>query len=121
MHRYYQEQYQLHGGKQDRYVTGSDAVGLTMGDYDTTALPIYQYLHAAGHPRYAIADNFFQAAFGGSFLNHQWLVAAATPTWPGAVNDGGSDDLHSVVDANGMPTSYPLYTAAAGANGRTRR
>ena len=25
---------------------------------------------------YAIADNFFQAAFGGSFLNHQWLIAA---------------------------------------------
>ena len=32
---------------------------------------------------YAIADAFFQAAFGGSFLNHQWLIAAATPTWPG--------------------------------------
>ena len=36
VHRYYQEQYQLDGGKQDRYVTGSDAVGLTMGYYDTT-------------------------------------------------------------------------------------
>src|SRR5690242_4162843 len=111
VHRYYQEQYQLDGGKQDRYVTGSDAVGLTMGVYRTRDLPIYRYLHAAGHPRYAIADNFFQAAFGGSFLNHQWLVAAATPTWPGAVDDGSADDLHSVVDENGMPTSYPLYTS----------
>ena len=46
VHRFYQEQYQLDGGKQDRYVTGSDAVGLTMGRYDTTALPIYQYLHS---------------------------------------------------------------------------
>jgi hypothetical protein len=45
VHRYYQEQYQLDGGKQDRYVTGSDAVGLTMGYYDTSALPIYKYLH----------------------------------------------------------------------------
>ena len=80
VHRFYQEQYQLDGGKQDRYVTGSDAIGLTMGYYDTTALPIYQYLHAEGHPDYAIADNFFQAAFGGSFLNHQWLIAAAAPT-----------------------------------------
>ena len=35
VHRFYQEQYQLDGGKQDRYVTGSDAIGLTMGDYDT--------------------------------------------------------------------------------------
>ena len=80
-------------------MTGSDAVGLTMGTYDTRELPIYRYLHRPGHPRYAIADNFFQAAFGGSFLNHQWLAAAATPVWPDAVNDGGSDDLHSVVDA----------------------
>jgi phospholipase C len=94
-------------------VTGSDAVGLTMGHYDTTALPIYRYLHTAGHPRYAIADAFFQSAFGGSFLNHQWLIAANTPTWPTAVNDGGADDLHSVLDANGMPTNSPLYTTAA--------
>jgi phospholipase C len=120
VHRYYQEQYQLDGGKQDRYVTGSDSVGLSMGYYDTTALPIYKYLHTPGHPRYAIADNFFQGAFGGSFLNHQWLVAAATPTWPGgAVNDGGPTDLHSVVDANGMPVTNsnpannpaPLYNS----------
>ena len=87
VHRFYQEQYQLDGGKQDRYTTGSDAVGLTQGYYDTKALPIYKYLHANGHPRYAIADDFFQAAFGGSFLNHQWLVAAATPTFPGAPAD----------------------------------
>jgi phospholipase C len=85
-----------------------------MGHYDTTALPVYKYLHAPGHPSYAIADDFFQSAFGGSFLNHQWLVAAATPVWPNAVNDGGADDLHSVVDANGMPTSYPLYASPAG-------
>jgi phospholipase C len=113
VHRFYQEQYQFDGGKQDRYVTGSDAVGLTMGHYNTQALPIYQYLHSPGHPRYAIEDDFFQGAFGGSFLNHQWLVAARTPVFPNAVNDGGPTDLHSAVDANGMPTSYPLYKATA--------
>ena len=110
VHRFYQEQYQLDGGKQDRYVTGSDAVGLTMGTYDTRALPIYEYLHGRHHPDYAISDRFFQASFGGSFLNHQWLVAAATPTFYGAVTDGGANDLHSQVDANGMPNTYPLYT-----------
>ena len=113
VHRFYQEQYQLNDGRQNRYVTGSDAVGLTMGVYDTRALPIYRYLHQPGHPRYAIADNFFQAAFGGSFLNHQWLIAAGNPVFPKAVNDGGANDLHSVVDANGMPTSYPLYASPA--------
>jgi phospholipase C len=106
VHRFYQEQYQLNGGMQNRYVTGSDAIGLTMGYYDTRALPIYKYLHTPGHPAYAIADNFFQGAFGGSFLNHQWLIAAATPVFPGA-----TADQHSLLDANGMPTSYPLYTA----------
>ena len=35
MHRFYNEQYQINGGRQDRYVTGSDAAGLTMGYYDT--------------------------------------------------------------------------------------
>jgi len=114
VHRFYQEQYQLNGGAQNRYMTGSDAVGLTMGVYDTRALPIYAYLHADGHPHYAIADNFFQAAFGGSFLNHQWFVAARTPVWPGALNDGSSNDLHSVVDVNGMPNNYPLYQSPAG-------
>ena len=88
VHRFYQEQYQLDGGRQDRYVTGSDAVGLTMGHYDTKKLPIYEYLHSRKAPDYAISDRFFQAAFGGSFLNHQWLVAAATPTFYGALKTG---------------------------------
>ena len=104
VHRFYQEQYQLDGGKQDRYVTGSDAVGLTMGDYDTKALPIYRYLHSKGAPKYVIADRFFQAAFGGSFLNHQWLIAARTPL---DTSDGADGAKHSVLDTNGMPTDLP--------------
>jgi acid phosphatase len=111
VHRFYQEQYQLNDGHQNRYVTGSDAVGLTMGTYDTRQLPIYRYLHRRGHQDYAISDRFFQAAFGGSFLNHQWLIAAASPVFQNARNDGSADDLHSLVDSNGMPTSYPLYKA----------
>jgi phospholipase C len=105
VHRFYQEQYQLNNGRQDRYTTGSDAAGLTQGYYDTKALPIYRYLHDGNHPHYAIADDFFQSAFGGSFLNHQWLIAAATPTWP-----GGPVANHSIIDSNGMPTATPFYT-----------
>ena len=118
VHRFYQEQYQLDNGKMDRYVTGSDATGLTMGVYDTKALPIYKYLHGAGHPNYAIEDDFFQGAFGGSFLNHQWLICACAPIWVGAPNDGGANDLHSVVDGNGMPNNYPLYNSPLGGNVR---
>ena len=113
VHRFYQEQYQLNGGAMNHYVTGSDAVGLTMGVYDTKQLPIYKYLHTPAHPRYAIVDNFFQGAFGGSFLNHQWLVAAATPIFANAVQDGSTNDLHSIVDANGMPNTTALYVPTA--------
>jgi phospholipase C len=118
VHRFYQEQYQLNGGRQNRYVTGSDAVGLTMGTYRTRQLPIYRYLHHKGAPKYVIADHFFQAAFGGSFLNHQWLVAARSPldtdptkVWPTATDPQPKPAKNSVLDANGMPTSYPQYTA----------
>jgi phospholipase C len=126
VHRFYQEQYQIDAGKQDRYTQGSDAAGLTQGYYDTTQLPIWQYLHGAGSyagttaPNYAVDDNFFQGGFGGSFLNHQVLVAGQAPLWPGGADKSGvqtgcstgsaSCDLHSVVDSNGFPnSSYPLY------------
>jgi phospholipase C len=108
VHRFYQEQYQLNGGEQNRYVTGSDAIGLTMGVYDTRQLPIYEYLHGKGAPHYVVLDRFFQAAFGGSFLNHQYLIAGRAPV---DTSSGGLGAVNSVVDANGMPTSYPQYTA----------
>ena len=118
VHRFYQEQYQIDGGKMDRYTTGSDAIGLTMGYYNTKKLPIYQYLNKDDGPHYVIADQFFQGAFGGSFLNHQWLIAAATPKWTGALSDGSANDLHSAVGPDGHPNSYPLHTAPAYARDR---
>ena len=90
-------------GQQNRYVTGSDSAGMTMGYYDTTQLPIYQYLHSRKAPNYVVLDQFFQAAFGGSFLYHQYLVAAAAPPFAAGT--------HAVLDANGFPNAtYPLYT-----------
>jgi len=121
VHRYYNEQYQINRGNMNHYVTGSDAMGLSMGYYDTRLLPIYQYLHSPSAPNYVIEDNFFQAAFGGSFLNHQWLVAAATPIFANADNSGGANDLHSVVDVNGMPTSTPLYANLLGSAARDKQ
>jgi acid phosphatase len=102
VHRFYHEIFQLNGGQQNRYVVGSDAAGLSMGVYDTKALPIYRYLHGPGHPKYAILDNFFQAAFGGSFLDHQWLIAAASPVC-NAANGCPANATHSILDRNGAP------------------
>jgi acid phosphatase len=117
VHNFYQLQYQMNGGRMNRFAVGSNAVGLTVGHYSTRQLPIYKFLHRPSHPRYAVADRFFQAAFGGSFLNHMWLVSARTPIWPNAVNNGGEHDLHSAVDANGMPRTYPdtpMYISSLG-------
>jgi acid phosphatase len=114
VHRFYNEQYQINGGRMNRYVAGSDAVGLTMGAYDSRELPVYEYLHGRHAPDYAIADHFFQAAFGGSFLNHQWLITPNTPTFPNAVHDGSADDLHSIVGPDGFPAATPLHPATPG-------
>ncbi|QQR99594.1 MAG: phosphoesterase [Austwickia sp.] len=107
VHRFYQEQYQLNDGAMNRYVTGSDALGLTMGHYKTGDLPIYRYLHAKGAPNYVVADRFFQAAFGGSFLNHQFLIAARAPL---DTSSGAMGAAYTKLDANGMPTKYAQYT-----------
>jgi acid phosphatase len=117
IHNVYQARFMVNHGRMNRFALASNAVGLTIGHYRTQRLPIYRYLHARDHPRYAIADRFFAAAFGGSMLNHIWLVAARMLVWPHADNSGGPDDLHSVVDANGMPRTYPhtpLYMSPLG-------
>lgn len=79
VHRFYQQQAQINGGRMDRFALVSDARGLAMGYYRTADLPL-----AAEARRYTLCDRFFHAAFGGSYLNHQWLVAAATPVFPDA-------------------------------------
>src|SRR4029077_5530007 len=65
VHRFYQEQSQIDGGRMDRFALVSDAKGLVMGFYHTAGLPL-----AAEAARYTLCDNFFHGAFGGSFLNH---------------------------------------------------
>jgi acid phosphatase len=112
VHRYYQNRVQIDGGRNDKFAVVSDAKGLSMGYYDTSSLALARYAE-----RYTLADRFFQAALGGSFLNHQWLIAARTPVFAGAPTDSGPCDIHTVVDANGLPTAghdNPLTTAADG-------
>src|SRR4029077_7085600 len=92
-HRFYQEQAQINGGAQNQYLTWSDNPGLVMSHFDATNLP--EGLLAQ---QYTMDDNFFHAAFGGSFLNHQFLVSAAAPVYQNAatLNPGALPTL----DAN---------------------
>ena len=52
---------------------------MAMGYYDTRKLPLARLV-----ADYTLCDHFFHAAFGGSFLNHMWMIAAAAPVFPGA-------------------------------------
>lgn len=74
VHRFYQNQLQINGGKNDRFVNISDEKGLTMGYHDIHESTLWRYAR-----EFTLCDHFFAAAFGGSFLNHQWLIAARTP------------------------------------------
>ena len=76
VHRWYQEQLQINGGLMNKFASVSDAKGLVMGYYHTMQLPM-----AKEAATYTLCDHFFHAAFGGSFLNHQWLIAAASPVF----------------------------------------
>jgi len=73
-HKFYPQQEQINGGRNDRFVAVSDAGALTMGYYDGSKLPMWQWAR-----EYTLADHFFTGAFGDSFLNHFWLVCACTP------------------------------------------
>jgi phospholipase C len=79
IHRYYTQQLQIDGGKMDKFVTWSDNGGLVMSFIDATNLPEGRLAQ-----QYTLCDNFFHGAFGGSFLNHIFLVSAAAPVFPNA-------------------------------------
>ena len=106
MHKFYQEQYQLNGGSRTATSPAATRSACRWATTTRKQLPIYRYLHRKRAPHYVIADHFFQAAFGGSYLNHQYLVAAQPPLWTAA-----PANEHSVIDSAGMPrNNYPLYT-----------
>ena len=79
VHNFFIHQMQIDGGKNDGYAAWTDAGGLTMGHYDYSRSALYALAR-----EYVLADNFFQGAFGGSFLNHQYLICACAPEYPNA-------------------------------------
>jgi len=94
VHRYWTEALQINGGANNKFLAWSDNPGLVMSRFDASNLP--EGLLAQ---QYTLCDNFFHSAFGGSFLNHQFLVAAAAPVYPGA--ETLVPNNITVLDANG--------------------
>jgi phospholipase C len=90
-HRFYQNQMQINGGKNDRFVAYADAGALVMGYYDGSKLPLWDVAK-----RYTLADNFFMGAFGGSFLNHFQLICACAPYYPQADQSPAKSQISEV-------------------------
>jgi phospholipase C len=91
VHRFYQEQDQIDGGKMDKFVAVSDNGGLVMSYFDASKLPEGQLAK-----QYTLCDHYFQGAFGGSLLNHLYLITADTIAWKDA-----PATVRAQVDANG--------------------
>jgi acid phosphatase len=83
-HRFYQNQMQINGGKNDGFAAWSDSGGLVMGYYGETQknLGLWQIAR-----EFTLCDNFFMGAFGGSYLNHQFLIAARAPEYFNAASN----------------------------------
>ena len=99
-HRYYQERSQINNGKMNLFAAYNSTAGLTMGYYKTSLLPLYPVAK-----EFTLCDHFFHSAFGSSFLNHQWLIAAATPSFPDA-----PQDIRAVLGADGKMERDGLLT-----------
>ncbi|MBC7954463.1 MAG: acid phosphatase, partial [Cytophagales bacterium] len=94
VHRYYNNIMQINGGSNDRFAAYSDAGGLSMGYYDGSRMAMWKVAQ-----RYVLADNFFMGAFGGSYLNHQYLICACAPSYPNA-DTSPAKELISAIDVD---------------------
>lgn len=74
VHRFYQSILQINNGKNDRFAYISNEKALVMGYHNMRESHMWRYAK-----EFTLCDRFFAAAYGGSFLNHQWLIAAQTP------------------------------------------
>ncbi|WP_108472025.1 acid phosphatase [Rhodanobacter thiooxydans] len=81
VHRFYENQLQINGGRNDGFVAWGNTGAMTMGHYADGAANLRLWQLAR---QYTLCDNFFMGAFGGSFLNHQYLAAAQPPYYPHA-------------------------------------
>jgi acid phosphatase len=95
-HRFYENQMQIDGGKNDEFVAYADSGALVMGHYDGAELPMWKVAQ-----KYTLADNFFMGHFGGSFSNHFEIACACTPYYPNADQSPAKGSI-SVVDPDGV-------------------
>lgn len=104
-HLFYQNQMQINGGRNDGFAAWGDTGGMVMGYYGETSknLGLWQIAR-----EFTLCDNFFMGAFGGSYLNHQFLISARVPVYPDAANSPAKKKIAVLADG---PTGTRLAVA----------
>jgi acid phosphatase len=97
IHAFWHNQEQINGGKNNLFAAMSTVGGWTMGHYDGSQFRMWQWAKD-----YTLADNFFMGAFGGSFLNHQYLICACAPKF-----DNAPASMRARLDVNGKLVKRP--------------
>lgn len=112
-HVFYQNQMQINGGKNDGFVAWGDSGGLVMGHYAQSRYALRLWDVAK---EFVLCDNFFQGAFGGSFLNHQYLISATAPFYPNAAQSVAKAQIATLQSDDPSDTHLkPLDTSPASA------
>ncbi|MFM0526797.1 acid phosphatase [Paraburkholderia strydomiana] len=98
VHRFYQNQMQINAGRNNQFAAWGDSGGLVMGHYRNSADTLKLWSLAR---QYTLCDNFFMAAFGGSWLNHIFLISAQAPFYPD-VHNSPAKKMVSVVEGDDL-------------------
>jgi acid phosphatase len=107
VHRFYQNQMQINAGRNNQFAAWSDSGGLVMGHYRSSQESLQLWGLAQ---QYTLCDNFFMAAFGGSWLNHIFLISAQAPFVPN-IQDSPAKHLVAIVEGDN-PAGTRLKIAA---------
>lgn len=104
-HLFYQNQMQINGGRNDSFVAWGDNGALTMGHYGETSknLGLWQIAR-----EFTLCDHFFMGAFGGSYLNHQFLISGRVPEFFDAASTPARSKIAVLEDG---PTGHRLALA----------
>ena len=97
VHNFYHNQEQINGGKNNMFAAMSNVGGWVMGHYDGSQFKMWQWAKD-----YTLADNFFMGAFGGSYLNHQYLICACAPH-----HDSAPATMRAELDVQGKLVKKP--------------
>ncbi|MBV9250947.1 MAG: acid phosphatase [Acetobacteraceae bacterium] len=109
VHKFYQEQQQINNGLMNKFALVSDSKGLAMGYYDMRDSFLWRLA-----TEFTLGDAMFHSAFGGSFLNHAFLICSCAFRWPNAPEDITAKldkDGNLLKDGQVSPDGYAINTS----------